>query len=103
MKKSISSLGISLLLVFGSLTFTNCGGAGEPAETEASQQVIEGDNKDQLAEASVYQCSMHCEGDKTYDVAGSCPKCGMDLKEISGDKDHDHDQEDDHGDHEHEE
>jgi TusA-related sulfurtransferase len=27
-----------------------------------------------------YSCPMKCEGDKTYDKAGTCPKCGMDLK-----------------------
>ncbi|MDI1235747.1 MAG: heavy metal translocating P-type ATPase [bacterium] len=26
-----------------------------------------------------YDCPMHCEGDKIYDKAGSCPICGMDL------------------------
>jgi len=31
---------------------------------------------------SVYQCPMKCEGEKTYDKAGKCPKCGMNLKEI---------------------
>jgi P-type Cu+ transporter len=29
----------------------------------------------------VYYCPMHCEGDKTYDKAGDCPVCGMDLIE----------------------
>jgi cation transport ATPase len=28
-----------------------------------------------------YYCPMHCEGDKTYDKAGDCPVCGMDLVE----------------------
>ncbi|MFT6879596.1 MAG: Cu+-exporting ATPase [Sediminicola sp.] len=27
----------------------------------------------------VFYCPMHCEGDKTYDKAGDCPVCGMDL------------------------
>ncbi len=31
----------------------------------------------------VYQCPMKCEGDKTYDKAGKCPKCNMNLKAIS--------------------
>ena len=32
----------------------------------------------------VWYCPMHCEGDKTYDQAGDCPVCGMDLvKEAS--------------------
>lgn len=29
----------------------------------------------------VFYCPMRCEGDKTYDKAGSCPKCGMELIE----------------------
>ncbi|MFT6638767.1 MAG: Cu2+-exporting ATPase [Flavobacterium sp.] len=29
--------------------------------------------------AATYYCPMKCEGDKTYDKAGECPKCGMDL------------------------
>jgi len=37
-------------------------------------------NTDQ--ELAVYQCPMQCEGDKTYDEAGSCPVCKMDLKPI---------------------
>lgn len=35
------------------------------------------------ADTVVYQCPMKCEGDKTYDKAGKCPKCGMNLKAIS--------------------
>lgn len=30
---------------------------------------------------STFYCPMHCEGDKTYDQAGDCPVCGMDLVE----------------------
>ena len=29
----------------------------------------------------IFYCPMHCEGEKTYDKAGSCPVCGMDLIE----------------------
>lgn len=29
----------------------------------------------------IYYCPMHCEGDKTYNEPGDCPKCGMDLVE----------------------
>lgn len=28
-----------------------------------------------------FYCPMHCEGDKTYDKAGDCPVCGMNLVE----------------------
>ncbi len=29
----------------------------------------------------IFYCPMHCEGTKTYDKAGDCPVCGMDLVE----------------------
>ena len=29
-----------------------------------------------------YYCPMHCEGDKTYDKPGDCPKCGMHLNKV---------------------
>ncbi|MFA6276524.1 MAG: heavy metal translocating P-type ATPase [Pedobacter sp.] len=31
------------------------------------------------AQSGKFYCPMHCEGDKVYDKAGSCPVCGMDL------------------------
>ncbi len=31
---------------------------------------------------ATYQCPMKCEGDKTYEEEGACPKCKMDLKKI---------------------
>ncbi len=43
------------------------------------------DAKKQLKKAQegngVFYCPMHCEGEKTYNQAGSCPVCGMDLVE----------------------
>ena len=30
-----------------------------------------------------YQCPMKCEGNKTYDKAGKCPKCNMNLKAVA--------------------
>ncbi len=41
-----------------------------------------GDTKtEQIAEVK-YQCPMDCEQGKTYDEAGSCPVCKMDLKPV---------------------
>ncbi|RME87372.1 MAG: hypothetical protein D6785_02115 [Planctomycetota bacterium] len=46
--------------------------------------------------AKGYMCPMKCEGDKTYDKPGKCPKCGMKLKPVNEvlkkdeHKDHDH-------------
>ena len=31
--------------------------------------------------SGIFYCPMHCEGNKTYDQAGDCPVCGMDLVE----------------------
>lgn len=39
-----------------------------------------GINKDDVA--IVYQCPMHCEGEKVYHAEGNCPVCNMDLKAI---------------------
>ena len=33
------------------------------------------------AGTGTFYCPMHCEGDKTYNKAGDCPVCGMDLVE----------------------
>ena len=30
-----------------------------------------------------YQCPMKCEGAKTYNKAGKCPKCNMNLKKVA--------------------
>jgi len=35
----------------------------------------------QEAGNGIYYCPMHCEGEKTYNQAGDCPVCGMDLLE----------------------
>lgn len=29
-----------------------------------------------------FVCPMECEGDKTYDKAGECPVCKMELQEV---------------------
>jgi hypothetical protein len=33
-------------------------------------------------------CPMKCEGTKTYDQSGNCPKCKMKLVPIDGDHKH---------------
>lgn len=41
---------------------------------------------EQAAAHDSYYCPMHCEGSKTYDKPGKCPKCGMNLKKATTDK-----------------
>jgi len=43
-----------------------------------------GDAREHAADS--YYCVMHCEGSKTYDKPGNCPKCGMALKKLTTDK-----------------
>lgn len=83
MKKTILTVGIAMLFVIGSATIIGCGN-NEIHEAE-NQEHAEGDHHESMemseehADHDQYHCSMSCEGEKTYDEAGSCPKCGMDL------------------------
>lgn len=43
-------------------------------------------SKEEIASNDVYQCPMDCEKGTTYEEAGSCPVCEMDLKMKSVDK-----------------
>ncbi len=57
----------------GSYTIHEIGHA--PEQLKTSKKKDEG--------PGTYYCPMQCEGDKTYDAAGDCPVCGMDLvKEV---------------------
>ena len=47
-----------------------------PDETEAIKI-----KKGSVKGTGTFYCPMHCEGDKTYEKAGDCPVCGMDLVE----------------------
>ena len=68
MKKVFLSLALSSVLL---LTVTSCGSNASKDSTSSPAQ-----------EAALFQCPMHCEGDKTYSEPGKCPKCGMDLKPV---------------------
>ncbi len=89
MKKQIIALSVILVI---SLVLTSCGSkSGTPTATTSNtdQMTVDtaGASKPMVA---VYQCPMKCEGEKTYDKAGKCPKCGMDLKEMENHEGHDH-------------
>ncbi|MDA9343571.1 heavy metal translocating P-type ATPase [Algibacter sp.] len=49
--------------------------------TKATVDLKKTEHKPQGKGAGTFYCPMHCEGDKTYDKAGDCPVCGMDLVE----------------------
>ena len=48
---------------------------------EHHHKKIEEKDKPKGKGTGTFYCPMHCEGDKTYDKAGDCPVCGMDLVE----------------------
>jgi len=70
MKKVLFTLAFSGALL---LSVTSCNNGSKPNEgtTGTPEQ-----------QASVYQCPMQCEGEKTYDKPGKCPVCGMELKPV---------------------
>ena len=41
-------------------------------------------------EKKVYQCPMHCEGDKVYHQPGNCPVCNMKLVPVDEKGAHSH-------------
>jgi hypothetical protein len=63
-------------LAFGSLVACS-------ENDKKSDQATEMPMMEQMADQKQYACPMRCEGDKTYEEAGTCPVCKMDLKEVS--------------------
>ncbi len=106
MKKTI--LPFALFITLG-LIFTSCNetkkSESEVKEKTEVKEVTKTSKSSEIAMAE-YQCPMQCEGDKTYDKPGTCPKCKMDLKkaEASHDADNDKDkmlEEENHDNHDH--
>lgn len=75
MKKVIGILAVTLL----SITISCKDNKQEDQKEEMHNEMSDNHTK--------YACPMKCEGDKMYDKAGSCPKCGMDLEAVEA---HDH-------------
>lgn len=60
----------AIVLILSMLMLLACHAQAAPAPS-----VVDGGKK--------YQCSMKCEGAKTYDAPGKCPVCNMDLQEVA--------------------
>ena len=58
----------------------SCGGDADKAKSDSVKAVVP-ENGANVA-AVKYQCEHKCEGDKTYDAAGKCPACQMEMKEV---------------------
>lgn len=85
----------SVLVLSLGLFVTSCNETKKEVkkEVQETKEVVKDDNQepsDEMAMAT-YQCPMKCEGEKTYDKPGTCPKCKMDLKEVETSHDADKD------------
>ena len=81
MKKQIIT---AALLFTATMFITSCG--SNNSETKTEKSAIE------ESATAQYQCPMKCEGEKTYDKPGQCPKCNMDLQKVEEmDEQHNHD------------
>jgi len=91
------------LLVSVSIVVSSCKGEKEEKHEENSEMHEEhaADQAD-IAMAAEYQCPMDCEEGKTYENAGACPVCAMDLKKVEKEGVHTHDDGTSHEDHEEE-
>lgn len=70
MKKTIL---IAAGIAMSSIIFSACNNSATQENSVSSEQTVS---------EETYQCPMKCEGDKTYDKMGQCPKCNMDLAKI---------------------
>lgn len=79
-----------LAMAFLSLTAMSCKDTKKEAANDAMHSEMNHENSvehNNMA-SKTYACPMKCEGDKTYDDPGQCPKCGMDLKAIENHDNH---------------
>ena len=74
MKKVILMMAFAIATV----TVVSC---DKKAKTETTTEHEGHDHKAEDTKQLAYVCSMHCEKGKTYDKAGKCPVCEMDLVE----------------------
>ncbi len=65
-----------LAMVLAVLSFTDLNAQETKAKEKKKAKTELKKDKTEM----VYKCPMKCEGEKTYDKAGDCPKCGMHLK-----------------------
>ena len=72
-------------IAFALFTLAACGGGEPPAGQNTTTEQTDAPHATGTHEHhdhAHYQCPMKCEGDKTYEEAGTCPVCKMDLAEV---------------------
>ncbi len=88
MKKQLIGLITALALIFGSASLIGCGGGHDHEHHEEPSTETKEVEHDEHGEHAHYACPMDCEDGKVYDEAGQCPKCGMDLTQVSEEEAH---------------
>ncbi len=87
MKKIILAIAVVLTLGF---TMFSCKSDKKETKKEVEKEVVKEIEEEVVTDKDIamatYHCTMKCEGEKTYDKAGKCPKCKMDLKEMKSDE-----------------
>ncbi|MCF6364810.1 MAG: heavy metal translocating P-type ATPase [Bacteroidales bacterium] len=78
MSKHISLEKLQETLMKAGLHYTIQMPGNEPVNKHEHKHHIK---KADFNKTGIFYCPMQCEGDKTYDKFGACPKCGMDLIE----------------------
>jgi uncharacterized paraquat-inducible protein A len=69
------------------MSVISCSEAPKTQEATAPKQEVTAPAQPAASETKVtYKCPMNCEKDKTYDAAGKCPVCKMDLAASDGKK-----------------
>ncbi len=64
---------LAILFIFSLFLMASC-------KDVKSEKSPETNTETEQLTAMAYQCPMNCESGKTYDKAGTCPVCKMDLK-----------------------
>ena len=74
---------ILLTSVLAIAFLASCGGDADKGKSDSTNKAtVTPENGGSNVAAVKYQCPMKCEGEKTYDAAGKCPMCQMDMKEV---------------------
>ena len=88
MNKSILMIAVAIVL----LSTVSC---NKKENAETTTEHVGHNHQEGESHKLTYECPMDCEKGKTYDAKGTCPKCNMELIEVSADahKGHDHSKE----------
>jgi hypothetical protein len=86
MKASMKTMKMIALTLFAG-AFIGCAGEGTTKQ-ESDNEAVKTEAHEAHSEHAHYACPMDCEDGKVYDEPGQCPKCEMDLVQVSEEEAH---------------